>query len=61
MSVLTHRRIGSQWRDRTGFSPVSLATPQVVSNKPKIIAFGDSLSAGFVLTEKESYPYLLQE
>lgn len=38
-----------------------LATPQVVSNKPKIIAFGDSLTAGFGLTEKESYPYLLQE
>ena len=34
---------------------------QVVSDKPKIIAFGDSLTAGFGLTEKESYPYLLQE
>jgi acyl-CoA thioesterase I len=32
-----------------------------VSKKPKIIAFGDSLSAGFGLQEKESYPYLLQE
>jgi len=31
------------------------------SNKPKIVAFGDSLTAGFGLTEKESYPYLLQE
>jgi acyl-CoA thioesterase I len=38
-----------------------LKTPQVVSNKPKIVAFGDSLTAGFGLTEKESYPYLLQE
>ena len=38
-----------------------LATPQIVSKKPKIIAFGDSLTAGFGLTEKESYPYLLQE
>jgi acyl-CoA thioesterase I len=38
-----------------------LATPQVTSNKPKIIAFGDSLTAGFGLLEKESYPYLLQE
>jgi acyl-CoA thioesterase I len=36
-------------------------TPQSVSKKPKIIAFGDSLSAGFGLQEKESYPYLLQE
>ncbi len=34
---------------------------QVVSGKPKIIAFGDSLTAGFGLLEKESYPYLLQE
>ncbi len=38
-----------------------LATPQVVANRPKIIAFGDSLTAGFGLAEKESYPYLLQE
>lgn len=38
-----------------------LATPQVVTGKPKIVAFGDSLTAGFGLTEKESYPYLLQE
>jgi len=34
---------------------------QVVSNRPKIVAFGDSLTAGFGLAEKESYPYLLQE
>ena len=39
----------------------TLATPQVVSNRPKIVAFGDSLTAGFGLTEKESYPYLLQQ
>ncbi|MBK7933623.1 MAG: arylesterase [Pyrinomonadaceae bacterium] len=38
-----------------------LAVPQDVSNKPKIVAFGDSLTAGFGLLEKESYPYLLQE
>jgi acyl-CoA thioesterase-1 len=38
-----------------------LATPQVRSDKPKIVAFGDSLTAGFGLLEKESYPYLLQE
>lgn len=39
--------------------PVRL--PQSVSDKPKIVAFGDSLTAGFGLTEKESYPYLLQQ
>jgi len=38
-----------------------LAVPQAVANRPKIIAFGDSLTAGFGLAEKESYPYLLQE
>lgn len=38
-----------------------LATPQIKSEKPKIVAFGDSLTAGFGLLEKESYPYLLQE
>ena len=34
---------------------------QVLSDRTKIVAFGDSLTAGFGLTEKESYPYLLQE
>lgn len=38
-----------------------LITPQTVSQRPKIIAFGDSLTAGFGLAEKESYPYLLQQ
>ena len=38
-----------------------LATPQISSDKPKIVAFGDSLTAGFGLTENESYPYLLQQ
>jgi acyl-CoA thioesterase I len=31
------------------------------SDKPKIVAFGDSLTAGFGLLEHESYPYLLQQ
>ena len=39
----------------------TLKTPETVSSRPKIIAFGDSLTAGFGLSEKESYPYLLQE
>lgn len=38
-----------------------LATPQINSGRRKIVAFGDSLTAGFGLTEKESYPYLLQQ
>lgn len=35
--------------------------PEPRSTLPKIIALGDSLTAGFGLTERESYPYLLQE
>ncbi len=38
-----------------------ILTAQLSSDKPKIIAFGDSLTAGFGLAEKESYPYLLQQ
>jgi len=38
-----------------------LVLPQNTSDKPKIIAFGDSLTAGFGLAETESYPYLLQQ
>lgn len=38
-----------------------LVTPQSDSGRPKIVAFGDSLTAGFGLTETESYPYLLQQ
>jgi len=45
----------------TGNKAKPLATPEIVANKPKIVAFGDSLTAGFGLTEKESYPYLLQQ
>jgi acyl-CoA thioesterase-1 len=49
-------------KKQTNQSPKKpLATPQVRSDKPKIVAFGDSLTAGFGLLEKESYPYLLQE
>jgi acyl-CoA thioesterase I len=38
-----------------------LAVPQTAADRPKIVALGDSLTAGFGLTEKESFPYLLQE
>lgn len=38
-----------------------LVVPELQSERPKIIAFGDSLTAGFGLTEPESYPYLLQQ
>lgn len=38
-----------------------LIKPEIENDKPKIIAFGDSLTAGFGVSEKESYPYLLQQ
>ncbi len=38
-----------------------LIKPKINSARPKIVAFGDSLTAGFGLTEKDSYPYLLQK
>jgi acyl-CoA thioesterase-1 len=39
----------------------ALAMPNIDTGRPKIVAFGDSLTAGFGLTENESYPYLLQQ
>ena len=38
-----------------------LVPPKDTLASPKIIAFGDSLTAGFGLEEIESYPYLLQQ
>jgi len=38
-----------------------LVQPEVNTARPKIVAFGDSLTAGFGLTENESYTYLLQQ
>ena len=42
-------------------APRPLITPEQKQERPKIVAFGDSLTAGFGLTETESYPYLLQQ
>ncbi len=50
-----------QEKKSTDRSAKTISTPNLASNRPKIIAFGDSLTAGFGLAEKESYPYLLQE
>lgn len=48
-------------RAANGSAGRPLVTPQAQAERPKIIAFGDSLTAGFGLAEKESYPYLLQQ
>jgi len=52
---------GSKLPDGNANAAKPLRTPASTSNRPKIIALGDSLTAGFGLAEKESYPYLLQE
>lgn len=41
--------------------PEKLKLPDTSKNTRKIIALGDSLTAGFGLAEKESYPFLLQQ
>lgn len=38
-----------------------LVLPETTASRKKIIALGDSLTAGFGLAENESYPYLLQQ
>jgi len=49
-------------RQATGATnPKPLITPNISGQRPKIVALGDSLTAGFGLTENESYPYLLQQ
>jgi acyl-CoA thioesterase I len=38
-----------------------LVVPEAAASRPKIVALGDSLTAGFGLAETESYPFLLQQ
>jgi acyl-CoA thioesterase-1 len=52
---------GEGERRVSGNSAKPLVTPESVASKRKIIALGDSLTAGFGLAEPESYPYLLQQ
>jgi acyl-CoA thioesterase-1 len=52
---------GGGERRVSGNSAKPLVTPESVASKRKIIALGDSLTAGFGLAEPESYPYLLQQ
>src|SRR5687767_15644398 len=41
-------------------SPVTPADPDAPPARPRIVAFGDSLTAGLGLLEQEAYPALLQ-
>lgn len=52
---------GSSSTAKSAAANKPIEVPQIISNRPKVVAFGDSLTAGFGLLEKESYPYLLQE
>src|SRR5690348_6247723 len=41
-------------------SPATPADPDAAPARPKIVAYGDSLTAGLGLLEQEAYPALLQ-
>lgn len=62
LSVVLAAASCSTDRPATGAAnPKPLVTPNITTNSPKIVALGDSLTAGFGLLEPESYPYLLQQ
>src|ERR1044072_3925636 len=52
-------RESTSTKETTTATPTASATP--AENLPKIVAFGDSLTARYGLAEQESYPALLQK
>jgi acyl-CoA thioesterase-1 len=52
-------RESTSTKETTTATPTASATP--AENLPKIVAFGDSLTAGYGLAQQESYPALLQK
>ncbi len=52
---------GAQQAEQIDVDLKPLVLPKNISASKKIIAFGDSLTAGFGLEENDSYPYLLQQ
>lgn len=61
LSLLLAACGGTAARQTNGNLAKPLVTPEARNDRPKIVAFGDSLTAGFGLLEKESMPYLMQE
>lgn len=61
IACLIFSACGVQQAEQIDVDSKPLVMPKNVSASPKIIAFGDSLTAGFGLEENDSYPYLLQQ
>ncbi|QQS41126.1 MAG: arylesterase [Acidobacteriota bacterium] len=61
IAVVFAAACGTSSADDSPTSERRARPPVIEDSRPKIVAFGDSLTAGFGLTEQESYPYLLQK
>jgi acyl-CoA thioesterase-1 len=55
------RETSSNQGGATQTAQTPAAAPKPTENVPKIVAFGDSLTAGYGLSPQESYPALLQK